>query len=80
MKCSMKAYAISFGGLILASLDGVSLRFRQSEGRREGKTGVETCQRSQLSSPGASLTLLQGWQPGSVEKFLWLGRALCQPD
>lgn len=52
----------------------------QCEGRREGKTGVETCQRSQLSSPGASLTLLQGWQPGSVEKFLWLGRALCQPD
>lgn len=35
MKCSMKAYAISFGGLILASLDGVSPRFRVRAGGKE---------------------------------------------
>lgn len=61
-------------------ISGCDVAQTQSKGRREEKTGVESCQRSQLSSPGVSLTLLQRWRPGTVEKLLWLGRALCQPD
>lgn len=38
------------------------------EGRREGVIGLEASQRPQLLSPRAPRTLLQGQQPGAVEK------------